>query len=329
VILFGELLPKSVGVMAPVKISRFIALPMWGIMLAVRPISIAMHAINDVFRRLIWPGMVPESVLETTDLERAIELSETSSAMIDLEKGILQNILQLSNIQAPDWMHPKSQFGTIELPASHAQISEWQKEYQDEEKSLSKYNIVLVQSHSDHEVTGTTTIEELARSCEKRVAPAIHGAIYVPWCAGLAGVFQQLLRVDGKLAIVVNERGDSIGVLLIEDIIEAIFASPSVAINTMGRPLFARTGEAKWEVTGTTRIKQLQRSLGIKLPDTRDATIAGVMQSQLRRIAQVGDQVSWGPFRLQVTDIPRRGEMFVQITSTEFDISLDESGGIE
>jgi CBS domain containing-hemolysin-like protein len=329
VILFGELLPKSVGVMAPVKISRFIALPMWGIMLAVRPISIMMHAINDVFRRLLWPGLVPESVLETTDLERAIELSETNSAMIDLEKGILQNILQLSNIQAPDWMHPKSQFSTIELPASHAQISEWLAEYHDEEKSVAKHNIVLVQSHSDHEVTGTTTVEELARSCEAQVAPAIQSAIYVPWCAGLAGVFQQLLRTDGKLAIVVNERGDSIGVLLIEDIIEAVFASPSVAINTMGRPLFAKTGEAKWEVTGTTRIKQLQRSLGIKLPDTRDATIAGVMQSQLRRIAQVGDQVSWGPFNLQVTDVPRRGEMFVQITSTEFDISLDESGGIE
>jgi CBS domain containing-hemolysin-like protein len=137
-----------------------------------------------------------------------------------------------------------------------------------------------------------------------------------------------LLKLDIKVAIVVNERGDTIGVLFVEDIIEAVFASPSAAINAMGRPLFAMTGEAKWEVTGATRVKQLERSLGIKLPETRDATIAGVLQSQLRRIAQVDDQVEWGPFKLQVTDIPRRGEMFVQITSSEFDISLDESGGI-
>ena len=56
------------------------------IMRAVRPLAIAMQAINDVCRRLILPGLIPESVLETTDLERAIELSETDSKMIDLER---------------------------------------------------------------------------------------------------------------------------------------------------------------------------------------------------------------------------------------------------
>ena len=117
VILFGELLPKSVGVLAPLKISRFISLPMLGIMRSVLPLGKAMHTITDICRRLIWPGLVPESVLETADLERAIELSETNSKMIELEKGILQNTLQLSNIQAQEWMHPKSLFASISLPA--------------------------------------------------------------------------------------------------------------------------------------------------------------------------------------------------------------------
>jgi len=328
VILFGELLPKSVGVLAPLKIGRFIAIPMSLIMQAVRPLAIAMQAINDVCRRLILPGLIPESVLETTDLERAIELSETDSKMIDLEKGILQNILQLSNIQTPDWMHPKSQFAAITLPATLGQIQEWMDEQSQETLDESRQKIVLVLSKSDSEVTATTTIEQLQRSIEQRSVPVTLPAVYVPWCASLASVFQMLLKLDIKVAIVVNERGDTIGVLFVEDIIEAVFASPSAAINAMGRPLFAMTGEAKWEVTGATRVKQLERSLGIKLPETRDATIAGVLQSQLRRIAQVDDQVEWGPFKLQVTDIPRRGEMFVQITSSEFDISLDESGGI-
>jgi putative hemolysin len=329
VILFGELLPKSVGVLAPIKISRFIALPMSAIMQTVRPLSITMHAINDVCRRLIWPGIVPESVLETTDLERAIELSETDSTMIDLEKGILQNILQLSNIQAPEWMHPKSQFLSISLPATYAQIESWLKEQLSDDTEQSVRKVVLVLSKSDNEVNGTTSVEQLRQSLERRAAPAVQGAVYVPWCAGLASVFQQMLKLEIKVVVVVNERGDSIGLLFFDDIVDAVFASSSTANNTMGRPLFAKTGEAKWEVTGATRIKQLQRTLGIKLPETRDATIAGVLQSQLRRIAQVGDHVSWGPFNLQVTEIPRRGEMYVQITSTEIDISLDESGGIE
>jgi len=329
VILFGELLPKSVGVLAPLKISRFIAIPMFGIMQAVLPLGKAMHAINDVCRRLIWPGLVPESVLETSDLERAIELSETDSKMIELEKGILQNTLQLSNIQAQEWMHPKSQFASISLPASTEQLEEWIVGQGTEWVEESKRRIALILSPVDNEVTATTTIEQLRLAIEKKSPPTFQPAYYIPWCANLAKVLQQLMKLDLKVAVVVNERGDTIGVLFFEDIIEAIFASPSAAINAMGRPLFAKTGEAKWEVTGATRIKQLERSLGIKLPETRDATIAGVLQSQLRRLAQVGDHVAWGTFTLQVTEIPRRGEMFVQITSSEIDISEDESGGIE
>ena len=329
VILFGELLPKSVGVLAPLKISRFIAIPMLGIMRTVLPLGKGMHAINDVCRRLIWPGLVPESVLETSDLERAIELSETDSKMIDLEKGILQNTLQLSNIQAQEWMHPKSQFASISLPASSEQLEEWIMEQGTEWVEESKRRIALILSPVDNEVTATTTIEQLRLAIEKNSPPTFQPAYYIPWCANLAKVLQQLMRLDLKVAVVVNERGDTIGVLFFEDIIEAIFASPSAAINAMGRPLFAKTGEAKWEVTGATRIKQLERSLGIKLPETRDATIAGVLQSQLRRLAQVGDHIAWGTFTLQVTEIPRRGEMFVQITSSEIDISEDESGGIE
>ncbi|HUP79129.1 MAG TPA: CNNM domain-containing protein [Pirellula sp.] len=329
VILFGELMPKSVGVLAPLKISRFVSLPMFEIMRVVLPLGKAMHTINDICRRLIWPGLVPESVLETSDLERAIELSETDSKMIDLEKGILQNTLQLSNIQAQEWMHPKSQFASISLPASSEQMKEWITEQGTEWADDSKRRIALILSPVDNEVTASTNIEQIRQAIRQRTPPASQPAHFVPWCANLANVLQQLLKLDLKVAVVVNERGDTIGVLFFEDIMEAIFASPSTAINTMGRPLFAKTGEAKWEVTGGTRIKQLERSLGIKLPETRDATIAGVLQSQLRRLAQVGDHVAWGTFTLQVTEVPRRGEMYVQITSSEIDISEDESGGIE
>jgi putative hemolysin len=329
VILFGELLPKSLGVLAPMKIGRFIALPMSMVMSLVKPLATAMQGVNDVCRRLIWPGLVPESILETTDLERAIELSDIDSKMIDLEKGILQNILQLSNVQSPDWMKPRSQFPAITLPATSDQIQSWLTD-QDLTTTLDEnQQIVLVLSKSDGEVFATTTLERLRDAVVRRSVPATIPALFVPWCASLASVFQTLLKQDSKLALVVNERGDTIGVMFSEDIIEAVFASSTSGNSSAGRPSFAKTGETKWEVTGATRVKQLERSLGFKLPDTRDATIAGVMQSQLRRIAQIGDKVEWGDFALQVTEIPRRGELFVQITNSEFTKTGDGTDGEE
>jgi putative hemolysin len=325
VILFGELLPKSLGVLAPLKISRLIAIPMSGIMSAVKPLSVAMQAVNDVCRRLIWPGLVPETVLETTDLERAIELSETDSQLIDLEKGILQNILQLSSIQAPDWMHPRSQFDTVTQPCSQEILSGWHDEHQDPPMANEHSEIVLVLSPMDGEIVATTTRSSILAAVRQQTPLAATPAVYVPWCSNLAHVFQMLLKQDIQTAVVVNERGDTIGVLFVQDIIEAVFASSTTSIHTTGRPLVAKTGETKWEATGATRIKQLERTLGIKLPETRDATIAGVLQSQLRRTAVVGDAIQWGQFSLLVTEIPRRGEMLVQIASSEIDMAIGEA----
>ncbi|MEQ1825656.1 MAG: CNNM domain-containing protein [Pirellula sp.] len=327
VILFGELLPKSVGVLAPLRISRLVSIPMSIALTAVRPVAVGMHAVNDVCRRLILPGLVAESHLETTDLERAIELSETDSRMIDLEKGILQNILQLSEIQSSEWMHPKSQFATLTLPLSKEQLREWLEE-ENEIKLDERPRLVLVLSKTDGEVSSTTTWEQVRQAHSGRTAPITVPAVFVPWCSNLASVFQTLLKTENQVAIVVNERGDTIGVLFLDDIVEAVFASPSAGIQAMGRALFAKTGEAKWEVTGATRVKKLERALGIKLPESRDATIAGVIQSQLRRIAQVDDRVEWGPFTLVVKEVLRRGEMFVEITSSEVDIAEETSGGI-
>jgi CBS domain containing-hemolysin-like protein len=323
VILFGELLPKSIAVLAPLRIGRLISIPMRWAMTAIRPLVVGMHAVNDVCRRLILPGLVPESHLETTDLERAIELSQTDSKLIDLEKGILQNILQLTDIHAPEWMHPRSQFYTITLPMPRDELRTWLEETKEDGAADMRSRFVLVLSKSDSEVMATSTLEEIAESSQSGLSAATIPAAYVPWCATLASVFQTLLKLDRQQAIVVNERGDTIGVIFMEDIVEAVFATPNNGNNANGQHLFAKTGQAKWEVMGATRIRQLERALGIKFPETRDATIAGVIQSQLRRIAQTGDQVAWGPFSLKVTDIPKRGEMFVEITSSEVDIALE------
>ena len=82
----------------------------------------------------------------------------------------------------------------------------------------------------------------------------------------------------------------------------------------MGELQFAKSGDMEWIVDGKARIRKLEKAMDIKLPDSREATIAGVVQNQLRRLAQVGDLVQWGDYSLEVTDIPQRGDMLIRLT---------------
>lgn len=320
-ILFGELLPKSIGVMAPLRTGRLIVFPLTIAMRITGRLAKGMHYVNDYSRRLIWPGMTPESGLDTSDLERAIELSETDSNLIDLEKGTLQNILQLSAIQAHEWMRPRSQFSTLEMPLNEEAIDRIVQNRGLRNVPEAVFQTVLVTGNSDGEIIAATSINHLKRSLIKGGSPALVPMQYFPWCATLASVFQKMLKTDSQVAAIVSERGDSIGVIFMDDLIEAIFALDSSRTRGFSRPHFAKTGETQWEVTGITRIKQLERAIGIRLPECREATIAGLLQSQLRRLAQIGDQVTVGPITLEVIDLPRRGEMLVRISSEDVEIT--------
>ena len=93
----SEMLPKSVAVIAPVRLAYVIG-PV--LMIAVRivsPILPAVSFVNLMARRLIWPGFQPESDLELSDIERAIELGTDDAALAARERGMLQQLMEMAD----------------------------------------------------------------------------------------------------------------------------------------------------------------------------------------------------------------------------------------
>jgi CBS domain containing-hemolysin-like protein len=318
-ILVSELLPKCIGVLAPIKVSLAVALPMSFVNSITGYLAIGMNSVSDICRRLIFPGLKPETVLDSSDLERAIELSETDSQLRDLEKGILQNILQLSNIEAHEWMHPKSQFSFGTLPLDPPTVTQCIEDMQANEFD-DQSHLLLITSSQENEIIATATLDDLMIAKRMGLVPKTQSVLFFPWCATLAQVFQLLLTADKRHGVVVNERGETIGVILFEDLIEATFATFHDRINPMGELQFSKSGEMEWIVDGKARIRKLEKAMDIKLPDSREATIAGVVQNQLRRLAHIGDRVQWGDYSLEVTSIPQRGDMLIRLTGQQIEM---------
>jgi CBS domain containing-hemolysin-like protein len=72
-------------------------------------------------------------------------------------------------------------------------------------------------------------------------------------------------------------------------------------------------GHQKWLIAGVTSLRHLARYLGQELPESKNVTIAGVLQEQLGRLVQEGDVCHWGPFRLIVLEVPHRGHMLIEM----------------
>lgn len=304
-ILFGELLPKSIGVLVPISLGRWVSLPLSLMVRALDPVTPVFRWISEMSRRLIWPGLAAETYLETSDLERAIELSTEDAELIEQEKSVLRNIIQLSEVRAEEWMRPRSEFIVQTQPLSLDQLRQ----------SKIPQDHILVADRIGKEIVAFVSWADLALRQAKDIDRYKQSVLIVPWCTPLANVLNQMLRSGRKVAVVVNEHGESIGVLTSEDLEEATFdLEQSRSSRGLTRPGVVPMGDLQWEVTGSTSLRRIERAIGYRLPEGRFVTIAGVIQEFLQRLAKPGDQCVWGDFQLAVIESPRRGEMLVRMT---------------
>jgi CBS domain containing-hemolysin-like protein len=66
-----------------------------------------------------------------------------------------------------------------------------------------------------------------------------------------------------------------------------------------------------------TSLRRLVRHFDVDRPESKNVTVAGVIQEVLERLPNPGDQCRWGPFHFKVIDAPQRGQLVVELTRTD------------
>ena len=314
IIFFSEMLPKSIAVLSPRNFAGYISLPLAIAVRIVDPVMPVLRMANELSRRVLWPRFKPESQLEPLDLERAIELSTGDSHLVEQEKAALNNIVLLSEIKVDEWMRPRNQFQTFYPPISKADLN----------GTVPPGGYLLIGDAISREITAAVHLENVAVLPDEGIESLAKEVTYVPWCSSVADVLQRMRTGRYEVAAVVNEFGDTIGVVTHEDILDTVFNNqPSRSKILLDRKPIHDLGPGKWLVAGVTGLRRLSRYLARELPTSKNNTVAGVLQEKLGRLVQQGDVCSWGPFRLVVLEVPHRGHMLIEMEL--IDNETDES----
>jgi len=308
IIFFSELLPKSIAVLIPRQLARLLSLPLALTVRAVDPIMPLLSSINLISRRLLWPSFEPERVIDVEDIERAIKHSGSDESLILQEQAVLQNIVQLSKIRIEEWMRPRGQFHVYRPPVAFQDI--------DDEVPPSGY--LLISEPDGGEIEKAIRLDNQFQLPLTELEKLAEPVLYLPWCATVANALEKMSHRDREVTAVVNEYGETIGILTIEDILETVFTySPSRTQRLLDLPPVEEIEPGKWRVVGMMSISQLARRLEIEIPETSSVTVGGVVQETLQRLAEVGDQCLWGPFHIQVIEAAGRGTMLLELSMIE------------
>ena len=303
-IFFSEMLPKTLAVLGARRLAGWVGLPLAAAITSVDWLMPLLRGVNVLSRRVIWPRFQPEPYLEISDLEQAIEVSTTDRHLAERERTVLNNIVAMSDIRVDEWMRPRTQFLTFRPPVS----------LEDLEGKMTPSGYLLITDEDGDEIAAAIDLQNLTQTTEQSLERFACPVLCVPWCATVADTFQEMSAKGGDVVAVVNEFGETIGILTFEDILDTVFTDePSRSARLWDRKPIEQVDEGAWEVAGVTSLRRLARYLEMELPYSKNTTLAGVIQEALQEMPEEHDEGHWGPFHFQVIAATGGADMLVRL----------------
>jgi Mg2+/Co2+ transporter CorB len=319
-ILFAEVLPKSVAVLYRRAFAALLSWPLAAAVRLVAPVLPILQSTSLIARRAFWPSIGREPYLEAEDLERAVEATHLSQQVIQHERQVLHNILDLSEVTVEEVMRPRGTYVALSPPVHLSDLKG--------EVPLGDFVAILE--------LGTENIDSVVPLAGFPFIPAEHleqvaeDVVNVPWCATLANTLQLLRDRVSSVATVVNEYGETIGVVAYEDIIDSVLtAQPSRAKRLYRREPVIEVGPGKYEVEGITTIRFLCRYLGIEYEPAAEAlvTVAGMLHEELEHLPVAGDRCQWRGYTFEVVEATNRGRLRAILTTSEVPTGAEPTEG--
>ena len=157
----------------------------------------------------------------------------------------------------------------------------------------------FVQPGSD-DVEAAIALSSFSLISTDQLEEAAADVVHVPWCATLATVLTLLREQFADVASVVNEYGETIGIVTYDDVLDAVLIpEPERSVRFLAREPVLEVAPGCYHAEGITPLRHLSSRLGIDYEPGSDelVTLAGLLHERLEHMPTVGDECSGRDFR--------------------------------
>jgi Mg2+/Co2+ transporter CorB len=298
VVMFGEVLPKTVALNRPIRtILAFVPL----VEVTFRVLSPMSLMIQWVVRHVLAAfGEAPvgrSAQGAEEELRGAIELH--GSIDEKKERAMLRSILDLAEVEVGQIMVHRRQIVSIDADQSPSAILE-------QALASPHTRVPIWRGHPDN-VVGVLHAKALLQALRQHrgnpdainVLEVAQRPWFIPESTNLLDQLEAFRRRHEHFALVVDEYGALLGVVTLEDIIEEIVGDIAER-HEYRMPGVRPQPDGSYIVDGHVTIRELNREFDWRLPDDEAATIAGLVLHEARRIPEVGQVFNFHGFRFEI-----------------------------
>lgn len=304
VLVFGEVAPKTLAALHPERIAY--------------PASTVLTPLLRVFYPLVWfTNLIVNGLLRlfrvTIQTSGQQSLSAEELRTVVLEAGVmipkrhqtmLLGILELEEITVNDIMVPRNELEGIDLEDEWEQIVAKLTRY--------PYTRLLVYRGTIEQVVGFLHLRKVFNLMIQKpdfnradLESLVREPYFIPEGTSLTRQllnFQQLRR---RVGLVVDEYGDVLGLVTLEDILEEIVGEFTTDPATFGKRNLIPRADGGYVVDGRTPVRTLNRALGWHLPTDGPRTLNGLVMEHLEAIPEPGARLSLAGHPTEIVEISR------------------------
>jgi len=311
ILVFAEITPKVIGATYPERIALPLAHMLGPIQVLVQP---GVWFVNLFVRPLLYFARIRSG--ETTEIQKLSPeeirtlVLESSSFMPKKHISILLNLFDLGNVSVQDIMLPRARIESVRLDEEMETVAR---------QLATSYHMRLpVFRDSRGDVVGILHLRKV-------LAPLLAGTLnraeieslltppyFVPASTPVLAQLQYFQENRERIALVVDEYGELMGLVTLEDIIEEIIGKFTTSVPAAAHALvWGEDGSAMAD--GATPVREVNRALGLELPTEGPKTLNGLILEHLRDIPEADVSIKIGDVPIEIVHAQGRSVKSVRI----------------
>jgi Mg2+/Co2+ transporter CorB len=315
IVVFAEVLPKTAAFNAPDRVALVVARPIDWTVRFLAPILIGVEWLVKKLLRLFWVKVgESESILSPhEELRGAVDLLHREGGVERLDRDMLSGLLDLRDLTVADVMIHRTEMITVcaDDPT------------EDVVKAVMSAEVTRVPlwKGKPENIVGVLHAKDLLRAIQAAdgdlgkidIAAIARPPWFVPEVRPLSDQLKAFRRRKTPFALVVDEYGEVMGLVTLEDILEEIVGDITDE-HDIAVPGVRPQPDGSVNVDGGVPIRDLNRAMEWSLPDDEATTIAGLVIHEARSIPEPGQSFTFHGFRFRVLRRERNRITALRIT---------------
>jgi Mg2+/Co2+ transporter CorB len=313
ILLVCEILPKTIAVNFPRTVSRSSSIPITLLMTLLAPLTYAMTAVAGFLGRAMRLPVLDRGStrrVTATELRAALEDIDEEAGMSRLESLLVQNILDFSRTTAEEVMTPRIDIVAAPLTADKEQLRRLIAD--------SKHARIPLHEGTIDAIVGFLPSREFLLDPSARIANLLRPVLIVPEKAPIDRIFHDLRKGRWRMAVVVNEYGETVGIITLEDLIEEVVGELHDEYEPSVEEIL-EVSPGVFEVRGRTSLADLGGRVEVDLPQEQAVTVNGFLCALHGGFPRPGAVLRWGSLEFEVLEVARHRIQKARVRNMEME----------